>query len=360
MTGPAPLRILHLTDSLGVGGLERVVVTLAGQLATRGHDVTVAAEPGGALWAELPDGVTRTLAPLRRGATDRLRHALWLVRVVRSGEFDVVHAHQRGVALLARLARTGLRTRVVEHVHNVFPATAAARLVSFRGDVLVACGDAVAAMLVRDFGRSSARVTTVPNAVPDTGSGRDRTLPVTTGRRPTVLAVGRLSPQKDPLRFIDAVAELNHGMQAVDAIWIGEGELLEECRRQVRERDVPGLRFPGPSDDVPGRLAEADLVLLTSRWEGLPLVLLEAAAMGRAAVVPDVGGCGEAVEDGVTGLVYDVDADAATIAATVGKVLDPDTLTGMGASARTRYLGRYILGVHVDRVEEVYRRVLAR
>ena len=219
MSTSVPLRVLLLTDSLDVGGLERVVVTLAGELSGRGHEVTVAAEPGGALWDELPDDVTRAVAPSRRTVTDRLRHARWLARLVRRGRFDVVHAHQRGVALLARLARTGTRTRVVEHVHNVFLARGVEKALSFRGDHLVACGTAIARMLTADFGRPAARTTTVPNAVPDRGAGLDLVLPSSRGVRPTVLAVGRVSAQKDPHRFVDVVAALNAGdRQRVDAV----------------------------------------------------------------------------------------------------------------------------------------------
>ncbi|MGX5654030.1 glycosyltransferase family 4 protein [Geodermatophilus nigrescens] len=359
MSALRPLHVLLLTDGLEVGGLERVVVTLAHELTGRGHRVTVAAEPGGALWDELPDSAARAHAPLRRAPRDHLRYVRWLARLVRRGRFDVVHAHQRGVALQARVLRAGLRTRVVEHVHNTFPARGPARYLSFRGDRLVACGAAIADMLVTGFGRPAGRVATVANAVPDIGAGRDLTIPATVGgRRPTVLAVGRVSAQKDPHRFIDVVAALNRHARTVDAVWVGEGGLLEECRARVAAEAVDGLSFVGRSDDVPGWMLRADVVLLTSRWEGLPLVLLEAAALGRPVVTPDVGSCAEAVAQGRNGVLYDADAAPEDIADQVSGVLEPATLRRMGEEARRLYLERYTLDGQADRIEEVYRHVL--
>ncbi|SEP22821.1 glycosyltransferase family 4 protein [Trujillonella endophytica] len=357
--GSEHVRVLMLTDSLGVGGLERVVVSMSCALAGRGHAVSVAAEPGGALWGDLPPEVVQRHAPRRGTPIQRVRYALWLTRLVRGGGFDVVHAHQRGVALLARAARVATRTRVVEHVHNVFRPGAGAWL-SFRGDHLVACGRAVAEMLVQDFRRPADRVTTVRNAVPDVGAGRDLTLPVSRGgQQPKIAVVARVDEQKDPFRFIDVVEELAAVGRPVSAVWIGDGDLLQACRAEVDRRAVPGLRFLGARSDVASQLLESDLVMLTSRWEGLPLTLLEAASLGRGLVAPRVGSCDEAVTDGVNGLLFDVDLPGAALARLVAPLLESSMLRSMGAASRRRYLAEFTIDRQVHEVEEVYRAVRA-
>jgi glycosyltransferase involved in cell wall biosynthesis len=354
------LRVLMLTDRLDVGGLERVVVTLARALHEQGHSVTVAAAPGGALWDELPEGVDRWVAPPRRTAADKIRYFWWLTRRVRSGTIDIVHAHQRGVALQARVGRTLTSVRVVEHVHNVFTPTRT-RFVSFRGDRLIACGRAIGAMLVDDFHRAPAVITTIPNAVRDLGLGESLLLPAShAGQVPTIVVIARVTEQKDPARFIDTIAVLNEHGRRVEAIWVGDGDLLEQSVAEVQRRGVDGLSFVGAHADVVPFLRRADLVMLTSRWEGLPLVLLEAASMGRGLVAPDVGSCSEVVDDAVNGLLFDVDSDAETVAAVVQKVLDPETLRAMGAASRRKYLAEFGLDGHVRRVEEVYRAVSVR
>jgi len=350
-----PLRVLMANDTLDVGGAQRVTVSLAEGLARRGHQVTVMAEPGGELWGELPAGVGRVCAPPRRTPLQRLRYFRTLAGLVRSGEFDLVHAHQRAIALQARVARAATRVCVVEHVHSLFRTDhRITALLSFRGDRLVACGRGPAEMLVREFGRSPERITTVPNGVRDLSGGTPTPPPASTGRMPTILVLGRVTDVKDPRRFIEVIDQLNAGAQRVEAVWVGDGDMLEECREEVRRRDVPGLAFVGGRSDVRPELERADLVMLTSRQEGLPLSLLEAASMGRALAAPDLGSCGDVVRDGVTGVLFDPDSSPAEIAERLERVLDGPTLLTMGEASRKVFLGEYGVERWVDAVEKVY------
>ena len=351
----SPHRILMANDTLDVGGSQRVTVSLAEGLARRGHQVTVMAEPGGELWDELPSEVGRVLAPPRRTPLQRLRYFRRLAALIRSGEFDLVHAHQRAIALQARVARTGTGVRVVEHVHSLFLADRrVTALLSFRGDRLVACGRGPAEMLVREFGRSPARITTVPNGVRDLSGGATTPPPASTGGMPRIVALGRATDIKDPRRFIEVIDHLNAGDQRVEAVWVGDGDMLEDCREEVRRRGVPGLAFVGARSDVRPELEWADLAMLTSRQEGLPLSLLEAASMGRALAAPDLGSCGDVVQDGVTGVLFDPGSSPAEIAERLEAVLDGPTLRAMGEASRQVYLDRYGIEGWIDAVEEVY------
>lgn len=350
------LRILMANDTLDVGGSQRVVVSLSQGLAARGHELAVLAEPGGELWDELPAEVRRIAAPPRRTAVERLRYFWMLARLVRGGGFDVVHAHQRAIALQARIARAGTPVRVVEHVHSLFRADDRVRaLLSFRGDRLVACGRGPAEMLVQEFGRPAERITTVPNAVRDLSAGASLRLPVTTGRTPTILVLGRVTDIKDPRRFIDVIECLNTGRPRVEARWVGDGDMLAECRAEVLRRRVPGLTFVGARSDVVPELQHADMVMLTSRQEGLPLSLLEAASMGRALAAPDLGSCGDVVRNGRTGVLFEPGSTPAQIAEQLGAVLEAPTLQAMGEASRQVYLDGYAIENWLDSMEEVYR-----
>ncbi len=349
------MRVLLCTDELEGGGLQRVVVTIANHLAQRGVAVAVAAAPGGNLWDDVAGEVDRLFAP--SGAAARAR---WLARLVRSGRFDVVHAHQRGVALVARAARAGLPgVRVVEHVHNVFDPDWR-RVLAFRGDVVVACGEEVRNAVVTRFHRPRERTRVLPNAVPDAGRDRDLTLPSAGGARVRVTALARAEPQKDPSRFLDVIALVNRDGIRVDAAWVGHGSVFEEVEARARRQGVAGIDFRDwPSTGVAESLTGTDVVVLTSRWEGMPLILLEAAAMGRAVVAPRTGSIPEVVEDGRTGLLFDVDAPAAQIAALLeGLVTDPERLRAMGAAARRRFEQRFDLDRYVDQLLAIYTEVL--
>lgn len=355
--GPG-LRILMLSDDLNRSGLQRVVVSLTTGLARRGHVLTVGAEPGGELWEELPAPVNRLPFPARRSFAQQLRFFWWLVRVVRSGRYDIVHAHQRALGLQARVASVGARARVVEHVHSTFQP-GLTRALSFRGHSLIACGPTVAAMLEHQFGRQQARISTVPNVVADWPAALRQEPPAArTGSRPRLLVAGRVAPEKDPQRFIDVVADLNRDYDVVDASWVGDGELLDASRAAVAANAVRGVEFVGAREDIADALAACDVFVLTSRQEGLPLVLLEAAAMGRALIAPDVGSCSSVVHHGYNGYLYPQDASPAHIAGLVRELLEPTRIGELGAASRAVFEAWPGLEHQLTQVEAVHRRTL--
>lgn len=353
------LRVLHVTDSLNTGGLERVVVDLVAMLVQRGARVGMAAAPGGDMWAELPAGVERCPAVPEHGTGATIAFVLSLRRALRAGGWQVLHAHQRRVALLCRVAALGTGTRVVEHVHNVFEEPAGLRrALSFRGHHLIACGSAVRDMLVRDFGRPRHRVTVVKNAVADLGAGTDLTIPFSAGGLPKIVGIGRLVPQKDPVRFVEAIRALNRHEQRVSAEWVGGGEMFDELTEDLARDPVPGLRMSGPSRDVAAKIRGADLLLISSRWEGLPLVALESLALGRGVVSSDVGSCRDVVHHGLNGALFPVDSSAEQVAAVLKSCLDRENLERWGAQSRAIYVAGNRLEDMVVEVGDVYRRAL--
>lgn len=357
--------ILLLTDSLEIGGLEAVVVRLANELVGRGHHVGVAAEAGGHLWSRVDPRVRRHHLPAVEKGPLRLGLALWLRREIARGRYDVVHAHQRGVALFARLAVRGLKVVVVEHVHNVFLPVSQLRT-SFRSPELIACAPAVRSMLINDYGRPESSVSMVMNTVADLGEGEDLTLPAVASASAAatspfhLVVVARLTEQKDPTRFVRVMAALEGAEAPVTATWVGDGELRDEAEALASELGVTTLSFVGDSDDVRSHVLAADLLVLTSRWEGLPLTLLEGLSLGRGAIVPDAGSCSQAVVDGVNGRVFDVDATPEAIAAVIRESVSVDTLAEWGDRSRQRYESEFGGDRLIDGVTRVYARALGR
>ena len=114
-----------------------------------------------------------------------------------------------------------------------------------------------------------------------------------------VLFLGALSVEKGPLDAVTAVA----GIDGATLLVVGEGPLAEEVRR-LGERLAPGrVRLHGPTDDPGGVLAAADVLVLTSRTEGMPGVIIEALMRGVPVVATDVGAVRSMIADGVNGYV---------------------------------------------------------
>ena len=154
------------------------------------------------------------------------------------------------------------------------------------------------------------------------------------GGRPLVLAVGRLAPQKGFGTLLEAAASWQDRRPRPRVLIAGTGPLAARLGEQAADLGVDA-EFGGWSDDVPALLADADVVVLPSQWEGQPLVLQEALAAGRPIVATDVGGVRALTGDDAAVLV--APGDPASLAAAVLRVLDdPGLAASLTAAAVAR------------------------
>jgi glycosyltransferase involved in cell wall biosynthesis len=156
---------------------------------------------------------------------------------------------------------------------------------------------------------------------------------------PLVTYLGRLTADKGVHRFLDAVALLDPADRA-GAIVAGAGP--EEARVRARLREDPRLsgrvRYVGPvaESEKPALLSQSDEYVLPSISDTSSVALLEAMASGTACIVSSIGGPGEMVEEGVTGMRVDPRAPADLASAMHGLIADPDRRHRMAAAAVTR------------------------
>ncbi|MGH1523878.1 glycosyltransferase [Leifsonia sp. L25] len=266
--GRGPLRVMHVVDSMGHGGAQQVVVDLSNWLAVE-NDVQVSVfGTGGPAVARLAPAV-RFVEHDTSGFVGQTRRLLRAAGRLRP---EILHAHQRREALQSLIVGRLLGIPVVEHAHTRLPSVRP-RALSFRSRVVFAVGPAVAEMVVVDAGRPADRVVIVGNA-PAQRTGAPDPVANEIASPLRLLGVGRMVDQKDPLRFVRVVAELAT-RRPVEATWAGDGELRDAARASAIERGAP-VDLAGQVDDVPARLDAAHFLLMTSRWEGTPLAVLEA------------------------------------------------------------------------------------
>lgn len=155
--------------------------------------------------------------------------------------------------------------------------------------------------------------------------------------RPVLGWIGRFEPQKAPEVFIDAVAKLAALRPDVQVVMAGEGRLKDEMTARIAAHGLSARIRLLPWQSDPASLMEAiDVFALSSRWEGLPLILLETMAMGCVPVSTDVDGCAEVVEHGKNGFLVPAD-DPDALAASIALALEtPDRLRALSAAARQR------------------------
>lgn len=364
------------------GGIRRHVATLGRLVAESGWSVRFAG-PAGVLDGLLdgPDAApavasaaTPTVVPAvvdvpRSMHPGRVLAACRQVRAL--GEFDLVHAHGLKAGWVAMLARVGHHRPVVLTIHNVVLDEVAGRAAGIQRRLerlLVGRVDHVIAVSpeIVDHFAGAVRPDRIDVVIPaspapapvrdraevraELGAGHDDVL---------VVVVARLNPQKDLPMFVAAWADVVADHPGARAAIVGEGELRIELERRIADAGVAdSLRLYGPSPYAVEQLAAADVVALSSRWEGAPLVVAEAMQLGRPVVSTRVGVVPEMI--GEAGTIVEV-GDRSGFAAALGRyVADADLRRTAGRVGRER--GTVIYGARAlaDQVAAIYEEVLAR
>ncbi len=175
------------------------------------------------------------------------------------------------------------------------------------------------------------------------------------GGRPVVLTIARLHGQKGHAYLLEAAAALPEAVFVLAGDGPERGALEEQARcLGVADRVV----FLGHRQDIPALLAQCDLFVLPSLFEGLPLSVLEAMAAGKPVVATDVGGTREAVSHGETGCLVPPGDPHALVVAIRSLLADPGRAQAMGRAARARARAEFSAEVMVRRVSHVYEELL--
>ncbi|MGQ9367811.1 glycosyltransferase [Azospirillum sp. ST 5-10] len=347
---PASRRAAFFLHGFEMGGAQRRSLALAGELVRRGWriDLLVALDEG-PLRPEVPAGVRvvdlggrLARLPWVRGRRRRRVRAVVpaLAAYLRAERPAVLMAAANHTALAAAAAHALARcpeVRLVLRASNSVSATRrslsdrlkrlAVRWTYPRAAAVAAVSQAIAAELTALQPRLAGRVHVVPNPVIGRDAAQRMTEPAdhpwfAPGEPPVVLGVGRLAPQKDFATLVRAVARLR-GERPARLLILGDGE-----EREALTRLAGRLGF-GDAFALPGFVANplpymgaAAAFVLSSRWEGMPGVLIEAMACGCPVVSTDCpGGSAEVLGGGALGPLVPVGDDAA-LAAAIRTVLD--------------------------------------
>jgi glycosyltransferase involved in cell wall biosynthesis len=173
------------------------------------------------------------------------------------------------------------------------------------------------------------------------------------------LTVARFYPQKGHRYLAEAIPAVIARVPQLHFVWVGEGAEESALRQQLAARGVDRhVTFAGQRSDVPALLAAADVFVLPSLYEGLPLVALEAMGVGSPIVGTRVCGTEEVVDDGVTGRLVEAEDAAALAKALIEVLLRPDLRLRWGNAGRRRFAEQFTAARMARQMAGVYEEVL--
>lgn len=346
-TLPTVCQVLH---SLTVGGAEVLAREYATQAAGNFNTVFACLDEVGTIGDELRQQGYVVTQLGRRAGVD-YRAARRLARFCRKHDVDLIHAHQYTPFFYASFSR-GLGGRMpvlfTEHGRH-FPDLRRPRRVFAnqfllkRQDRVVAVGEQVKQALVDNEGIPASRIQVIYNGIdinafraePKVREAVRRELGLEASET-AVLQVARLNALKDHATAVRAMAQLKDD-PSIRLYLVGDGEERGQIERMIAEANLSkSVTMLGLRTDVQRLMSAADMFLLTSVSEGIPLTLIEAMATSVPCVATNVGGIAEVVVDGETGLLSSP-GDETSIAASIRTLArQEDTRRRLGIQGRAR------------------------
>jgi glycosyltransferase involved in cell wall biosynthesis len=383
-----PIRLLYFLNSPGVpGGVEEHVYLLMRDLPPSRFEVSLVCPTSlYEMFAPLETS-RRRVFPLDLNHPSQLHAMKRLRTILRQHRTEIAHGHQFIATLfLAPVATASGVPVVIEtpHLGEVWRRSwlkrslIIDRLVYTQVDHFIAISKANQRYLIE-------KKRVPPGKIAQIYSGRDldaflsdelsglmtrREYGISLGDR-VIVHVGRLTAQKGHSYLLRALPEVKSRIPNLKVLLVGDGELRNALEREVRRQHlVDTVLFCGFQKSIARFFHAADLVVLPSLFEGLPLVAIEAAAAGKPMVATDVDGTPEIVQHNMTGLLVPP-CDSTLLADALGSLLsDEPRRAAMGAAARRFALKGFTLEEFISRHAELYtslaeryvagRRVLAR
>ena len=374
---------MHVITLLELGGAQQNTLHPVKHLDRSRVRVSLVTGLGGQLDAEAralgeagvhfePD-LLREVRPLRD-----LRALRALVRLFRRDRPDIVHTHSSKAGILGRWAAAIAGVPVVVHsvhgfgftpgqrpwVRSLFLGSERLTALVTNHFICVSRSNLAEGVRLGLFRRENASLVRSGFDVATFSDGpRDR---VALRRElgfeedaVLVASVGCLKPQKDPATFAGVVARVLEHHPRTRFLIAGDGALRGDLERRLAESKTGhAVRLLGWRDDVPRLLRASDVLLHTSRWEGLPRVLPQAMAAGLPVVATAVDGAPEVVREGDTGFLAaprDIDALAAAVSRLVA---DPGLRRRMGSRGQAS-VGEFDVARLVPAQQDLYDRLLA-
>jgi glycosyltransferase EpsF len=348
-------------------------------MAERGFDGSYVCKSGrrGALAEEIEEagGSVHTI----RLTPGHVGYVRGVGRLIAEEGYDIVHNHlqtyaglgafiarRAGVPVISSFhntvfaAQTWTRAPVVRSLRAMYSSTSI-RYGLAHSDCITGCSESVLDTVCGDEAglRAKSRViyygVEPASPVPAGARGLFRRSLGIPEPAPVCLHVGSFFEQKNHAGVIHVFERVVRDVPDAHLVLVGDGPLRKSIEMMIRDRGLEDrVLLLGLRDDVSAMMSHSDIFIFPSLHEGFPLVALEASAAGLPVVGSRIPGLAEAVEDGVTGLLFDTHDVEAMAAAAGGLLKDPSRRASMGAAGRARVAERFSVDASVNQLAAAY------
>lgn len=370
------MKILYLmTEPLGIGGVQSDMLALSKGFTAKGHDYHLATKDGEIRPEFEANGGQLHIIDFQYAGISGLMSAAKALRsLIRELQIEVVAPQSVRTAIVAwvatrlmpfsyRAPKAKKKTPLVTTIHNIHNPVH----FSYGGWILRLCSDFV--IFESNYERDRLLQSGLPpqrSTVVHSGIDLDKLAPMEPSailreqwgidaQSDTVLGiVARHSEEKGHHYLFEAVHKARQQRPNLKLLVIGDGPMRQELEDKV---DALSLRdcvsFTGTQRNIPEYLSIIDVFTLSSTRESFPLAAREAMASGKAVIAPRIGGCGEVVDDGKTGLLFEA-ANVDDLAKKILAITEPGVCATFGKAARARAEQHFSLASWIDGDEAIY------
>lgn len=369
------IKILGMIDKPFLGGGQINLLSLAKSLDKRKFDVSVCSQSGGPFVDKVNENNIKHFPVCFRKRIDR-RIVREIVSILKNNHFDILHTHGGIAGLYGRWAAHKCGVPVVIHtLHGIhylhyrniilkYLYILLERFFSKFTDAVIFVSDAdrkkaerlelvpISKMVVVkngiDFSEAKTEVTA-------TKKKEDIRLGIS---QPVVGTVARLHRQKGISYFLKAALKICRAFTEAKIIIVGSGPLQKKLKRMAKNLSLGDLvSFLGEREDGPQLISLFDVFVLPSLWEGLPYVLMEAAALAKPVVVTDIDGVSELVKNMETGILVPPKDPESLAGAVIYLLQNKEIASKFGENFKKDITSRYSLSRMVYETESLYLRL---
>lgn len=303
------IRVLHITNNLGIGGVQKIIYELCSVTQKEFEYISVASCGGvyvdkftriGIEHYQIPDLSTKKINEIIK-----IVHVL--KKIIYEKKINIIHCHHRMAVFYAKMLGTNLK--IVYNNHTIYSDKRWFSHELLKNVNIIADGEKAKRNVTKFFKINRSKIVTINNAVDEFNGSEEEILAITQKRNEgkfIVMNAARFHPQKGIIYFVDAAKILIDKGLNIAFFIVGDGPLRLDIEEHIKKTKLADdIILLGFQSNIKSAIRQSDVLVLTSIYEGLPLTPMEAFSVKRPVIATDIDGTKEVIKDKKNGLLVE-------------------------------------------------------